>query len=431
MLVNFRVSNLRSFYDEVEFSMQAENSVDEFSELNTFSVDEKLTGKNQNELLKSALIFGANASGKSNLIQALTVMAHLVVNSSRIGASILNIVEPFAFFEDALTLSTKFEIDIIAKDIFYNYSFELKEKKIISEVLFKRENGRLVKVFERKNNQCTFCNKPKQSIDNIDNRILIVSYAFSPFLSIAQSIKDLQNVLQWFTSNNLLVFDQGVINFYNVYQEDNCKYEKQALEFLRRADIGINNFVVETKRYDSRNMQFNRPVPPQLINSNGEALELDIKTEFNIYNNKIDKKVVTQKIIYVDRNWGFHSEGTYRLVQMLGVILKVLDKGGILIIDEIDSKMHFYIIEKILEWFNSIDKNKSNAQLIATIHNQKLMDSNFRRDQIWFTQKDEFGQTELYSLVDFKGVRKDDIFSKHYLAGFYSAIPNLQKAGIV
>ena len=110
----------------------------------------------------------------------------------------------------------------------------------------------------------------------------------------------------------------------------------------------------------------------------------------------------------------------------MGLILKVLDKGGVLIIDEIDSKLNFLIVDYILKSFNSINKNINNAQFISTAHNVLLMDDDLRRDQIYFASKNKYGATELYSLVDFNDVRKTDLFSKKYLAGFYSAIPTIK-----
>ena len=152
---------------------------------------------------------------------------------------------------------------------------------------------------------------------------------------------------------------------------------------------------------------------------------LDLKTEFNVYDE--NKNIVGKKSILLERDYGFHSDGTYRLLSILGLILKVLDKGGVLVIDEIDSKLNFLVVDCILKSFNSINKNINNAQLIATVHNVMLMDGDIRRDQIYFASKDEYGSTEIYSLADFKDVRKTDLFSKKYLAGFYSAIPHIKE----
>jgi len=114
-------------------------------------------------------------------------------------------------------------------------------------------------------------------------------------------------------------------------------------------------------------------------------------------------------------------------MSILGTVLQALDKGSIVLVDEIDSKLHFLIVDYIIKAFNSISENANHAQLIATAHNVLLMDGDLRRDQIYFTSKDKYGATEINSLADFNDVRKTDLFSKKYLAGFYSAIPNIKR----
>ena len=152
---------------------------------------------------------------------------------------------------------------------------------------------------------------------------------------------------------------------------------------------------------------------------------IDLDTQFDVYDSN-NKRVATRDImLYKDR--GFHSEGTIRLLCYLGFILSALDSGKVLFMDEIDSKLHFLVTDYLIKMFNSIDKNPKNAQLICTAHNVMLMDEDLRRDQIYFTSKDEFGVSTLVSLIDYKGVRKNDLFSKKYLAGFYSKLPNFNK----
>ena len=123
----------------------------------------------------------------------------------------------------------------------------------------------------------------------------------------------------------------------------------------------------------------------------------------------------------------FNSEGTLRLLSYLGWILAALDKGKVIFIDEIDAKLHFLVADYLIRMFNSIDKNPNNAQLICTAHNIMLMDEDLRRDQIYFTTKDNIGISSLVSLADYKAVRKNNLFSKRYLSGFYSKLPNLNK----
>ena len=218
------------------------------------------------------------------------------------------------------------------------------------------------------------------------------------------------------------------MNKYQIYQEENGKYAKLALDFIKQADIGVENFSVVQQKVGERSDPFievRGKHPPQFMSVDKEVLGLDLKTVFNVFDK--DNNIVGTKDVYLERDFGFHSDGTYRLLSILGLILKVLDKGGVIVIDEIDSKLNFLIVDYILKSFNSIDRNINNAQLIATAHNVLLMDDDLRRDQIYFASKSKYGATEFYSLVDFNDVRKTDLFSKKYLAGFYSAIPNLKR----
>ena len=149
-------------------------------------------------------------------------------------------------------------------------------------------------------------------------------------------------------------------------------------------------------------------------------------TKFDIYD-VATKEVVSQKDIMLFKDRGFNSEGTERLLCYLGWMLAALDKGRVIFIDEIDAKLHFLVADYLIGLFNSIDNNFKNAQLVCTAHNVMLMDEDLRRDQIYFTSKDEYGESKLVALSDYKNVRKENLFSKRYLAGFYSKLPDMTR----
>lgn len=151
---------------------------------------------------------------------------------------------------------------------------------------------------------------------------------------------------------------------------------------------------------------------------------IDVKTDFDVFNK--NNEVVGKKPVMLFKENGFNSEGTMRLFCYLGWILAALDQGRTIFIDEIDAKLHFLVADYIIGLFNSIEHNPKNAQLICTAHNVMLMDEGLRRDQIYFTSKDQYGRSSLVSLSDFNGVRKNDLFSKRYLAGFYASLPDLK-----
>ena len=431
MLINFRFKNFKSFYGENQLSLQSVKD-DELQEINTFFVDESLFNKDEpNELLKSAIIFGANASGKSNVIKGLQYMYNAIQVSAAPQFYVIKANDPFAFYEDSYEKESLYEVEIIQNNTYYKYGFTILQGKIKEEWLF-RKKERLTQVFKRHDNKIDITgNANVQNLINVPDTVLFLSIGLNYNLSISEYIKD---VLQWFGSI-LIVFENNA-NSLDIYTTENEKYKKQALEILQKADIGIRNMtVVKDKVADLRDlnavlalnmrMQTNPNMYGQLKQENENMYNIDLDTKFDVYNSKNKKVGERNAMLYKDK--GFHSEGTTRLLCYLGWILAALDKGRVIFIDEIDSKLHFLVADYLIKMFNSIDKNTNNAQLICTAHNVMLMDEDLRRDQIYFTSKNKYGVSELVSLADFKGVRKNDLFSKKYLAGFYSDLPNMNK----
>ena len=430
MLINFRFENCRSFYYETNLSMQA-TADSTLSEINTFTVNEKVMDKGDNELLKSAVIFGGNASGKSNIMKAFTYMVNVV----RLSSAQIPIVagnEQFAFQADANQKPSLFEVEFIQNGIYYKYGFELAGGAVCHEWLYKREE-RLVKVFERTNGNIEIMGLPDQVIN------LIKIPAATLFVSIGNHFnlvinRYLNDVIVWF-SNNLIVFE-NMANSLDIYTMKNGKYKEQALDILKRADIGISDFevvkdkiaTVETQN-DILSLNTQMQINPALIAGqikaeNESVYHIDVETDFDVYGE--NNEVVGRKPVMLYKENGFNSEGTVRLFCYLGWILAALDQGRTIFIDEIDAKLHFLVADYIIGLFNSIEHNPKNAQLICTAHNVMLMDEGLRRDQIYFTSKDKYGKSSLVSLSDYNGVRKNDLFSKRYLAGFYASLPDLE-----
>ena len=431
MLVNFRFKNFKSFYNENNLSLQATKD-NELEEINTFNVNETLFNKTeQPELLKSAIIFGSNASGKSNVIKGITYMYNAIRLSSAQQIDVIKNNETFAFYENANNEMSLYEVEIIQNNNLYKYGFTILQGKIEKEWLYKR-NERTTIVFEREKNKLKLTgNELVQSLINIPETTLFLSIGSNFNLSISNYLKD---VLDWF--NNIIIVFENNANSLDIYSVENQKYKKLAIEILKKADIGIKNMTVVKDKIASLqdlnsvlafNMQFqsNPNKYGQLKQENENMYNIDLDTQFNVYNNKNEKIATKDIMLFKDK--GFHSEGTIRLLCYLGYILAALDKGKIIFIDEIDSKLHFLVADYLLKMFNSIDKNPNNSQLICTAHNIMLMDDDLRRDQIYFTSKDEYGVSSLVSLADYKGVRKNDLFSKKYLAGFYLKLPNLDR----
>lgn len=429
MLVQFRFKNCRSFYEETVLSMQAVKD-GELQEINTFPVNAKLMPKDDNILLKSAIIFGGNASGKTNVIKALAYMKNVLLLS----ASQLPIVhnnQPFAFYEDASERESLYEVELIQNETFYRYGFTLCGGIVSSEWLDKRKE-RLTPVFKRKGAklQITGLDDNATRLINLSPSALFLSIGNNFHLDIAPSLSD---VFTWF--QNLLIVFENNENSLDIYTMENQKYLYQALKILQRADVGIKSIEVKKDRIENMPnlndvLRFNTQIQiqpdyvrGQIKREDSKLFNIDMLTTFDVYDS--DKKVSRQKEVMLFKDAGFNSEGTVRLLCYLGWLLAALDQGRVIFIDEMDSKLHFLVADYLIKLFNSIDKNPKNAQLVCTAHNVMLMDEDLRRDQIYFTSKDEYGESRLVALSDFKNVRKTDLFSKKYLAGFYSKLPDM------
>lgn len=428
MLVNFLFKNCRSFYQENIFSMQAVKDT-ELREINTFSVDGKLMPKDENEFIKSAVIFGGNASGKSNVLKALAYMKNvLLMSASQFPIVATN--ETFAFYENAQNEESTYEVEIIQNATYYKYGFTLLKGVVKSEWLERRKE-RLTPVFKRTENELEIIGLSKQAtrLINISERTLFLSVGNNFHLDIAPYLND---VMQWF--QNLLIVFENDANILDIYTMENGKYKEQALKILKLADIGIQDIRVKKDKVanmanfnDILNFNAQIQINPasfgQLKQEEKNLYNIDLETFFDVYDKK--GKVKGKKDILLYKNAGFNSEGTARLLCYLGWILAALDQGRVIVIDEIDAKLHFLVADYIIKLFNSIDTNPKNAQLICTAHNVMLMDEDLRRDQIYFTSKDKYGESSLVSLSDYKNVRKTDLFSKRYLAGFYAKLPDM------
>lgn len=430
MLINFRFKNYRSFYQENNLSMEAVKD-SELREINTFSINDKLMPKG-GELLKSAVVFGGNASGKSNILKGLAYMKNVLLLSAS-QMPIVRANEPFAFYQDSMGEESLYEVEIIQNNVYYRYGFTLQGGIVTSEWLDRRKE-RLSMVFKRDNSGLTISGLDKNAtkLINLAPHILFLSVGNNFHLDIATYLGD---VMAWF--QNLLIVFENNANSLDLYTMENGKYRDQALRILKLADIGIK--AIDVKKDKIVNMaaindvlRFNSQLQIQPTFARGQIKQeesnlfnIDMQTSFDVYNSK--KEVVAKRNVMLYKDMGFNSDGTMRLLCYLGWLLAALDQGRVICIDEIDAKLHFLVADYLIRLFNSIDKNPKNAQLICTAHNVMLMDEDLRRDQIYFISKDEFGESNLVSLSDFKNVRKKDLFSKRYLAGFYSKLPDMNR----
>ena len=417
MLIEFSVGNFRSFKDKVTFSMVAANITarqKKLDESNLFLAKGKLN------LLRSAVLYGANASGKSNLIKAMNFMKYLVLNSSR--ETIAS--EPIEIdrFRLSATMDREpsyFEIVFLVNDIQYRYGFEVMDGIIISEWLY-RTKQREVRLFERDRQQITLSSafrEGKKFTENTRKNVLFLSV-------VAQwNGKISQEITQWFQKIGIIsgLDDTGYVRFTIKQVIEHSSLRQKIIEFVCRLDTGITN--VDAKTMDLSEEQLPEDMPTELkkLFLDGEVFTV---TTMHPKFNKDGKQTNLEKFDLKENE----SAGTQKIFSIAGPIMDSLQKGRVFIVDELDARLHPLITQEIVRLFNSPRTNPHNAQLIFATHDTNLLSNKFfRRDQIWFTEKDKYGATDLYSLVEFKikgeKVRNDASFEKDYILGRYGAIP--------
>lgn len=421
MLVGFTFENFASFYNNTEFAMTVSGNDSRYKELNTFSTP-------HGELLKSCFMYGANGSGKTNFIDALAFMKYIVTSELDVQSRIISKPNYFLFNNASKDKPTSFSIAFIVDGILYDYGFSVLNNKIISEHLDKKDK-RTVNVFTRsgsnfetiKINSKEFKNV-EYVIKNTREDVLFLSWA--NFCNNEMAMK----IYKWFDS--IQIFDADDTNqLLSVtvnYMEEHENGKKDIVNLMNKLGIPIDDFEMEIT--DS-------PMTETLM----AALKKNYKEKFkNIMNVKnIDLKI-KQKVY--DKDWdnytmsdfGFELEsaGTRKLFEIAGPIISAINNGSLVLIDELDARLHPSLVRHLVMMFNSLSQNPNNAQLICNTHDVTLLDEDIRRDQIYFLEKDEYGVSKLYSLCDFKGIRKDSKILKQYLLGMYGALPNIKDSGI-
>lgn len=384
MVLEIRLSNMFSFRDEVTLDLQAakiQTKKAREPEGNLFSVDGE-------QMLKSVALFGANASGKSNVIKAIRACVNMVRSSHNYNVDTRFAISPFKF-EDYANKPSSFYIRFLLNGVEYEYSFSFMHDEIITETLYYYPNGRKSLVFRRDESRGTekkdiyefktVIKRPFDVADNTSKKTLYISRASQMDREIAQKI--------FLFFCNDIVLDYQVANIDSL---DNLFKERkdQMLEVLRTADSDIIDFKIQNNAITT----FHRTNP---------SVAFDFETE--------------------------ESEGTKTLFRMMVRMIGIIHEGKMLLVDEIDNSLHTQLVEFVIGMFNHSD----HAQLIYTTHNTHLLNTDFqRRDQVYFVNKREDGSSDLYSLFDFKDFRDTLDMEKAYLQGRFDAIPNISNLTI-
>jgi AAA15 family ATPase/GTPase len=432
MLVEFCVGNYRSFRDPVTLSMVAANLRSQDKDLDENNVFD--AGRNL-RLLTSAAIYGANASGKSNLVRALGVMRNLVLRSTEGTQSIGGIsVERFRLSTETIGKPSHFQIVFLVDGTRYRYGFEATDEQVVAEWLYYVPTTREARLFERQQDQFTFGDgfrEGRELADKTRPNALLLSVAAQFNSAIARKIVD------WFHTKMRLAsgLSDTSMRVSTIVALQRPELRSQITELVLKLDLGISDLRIERIPLEASQLPPLPPGAPKQVQAAMEALQKAVQELSQVregdnqnlvfiktIHSALDAegKLATAEVFDLEEH---ESEGTKKLFSLAGPLIQALRTGQVLIMDELDARLHPLITQAIIGLFNSIASNPKHAQLIFATQDANLLDRRyFRRDQVWFTEKDRQGATQFYSLAEFK-VRNDASFGRDYIRGKYGAVP--------
>jgi AAA15 family ATPase/GTPase len=423
MITNITIENYRSFKEEISFSLIAESS--KSKEDNVFA-QSLAQGKDELRLLKSALIYGANASGKTNLLRCLYEIISFIGRSNlKVGDNIY-CYDPFKFSTTTRNKPVRFTIDFIGKDeIKYNYGIEFSLKEILKEELIYYPFGREKLLFSRLIEDNDKIHKVKagsdlnrNDIEVFSNQSILSKFGSDiPHKIISEAFIYITNieVINACSSRKVSILKNEI----SKTLVDNQILKKKMDELIFFSDTGISSLSI--KEADKNKFKF-----PEDLSEKVKAKILD-DFKYNVLGihplyDENERQIGDETLNIEDE-----SHGTKTLFSLGGKILQTLESGSPLFIDEIDAGLHPFLSKLIVAIFQNKRINSKNAQLVFTTHDTNLLDRTlFRKDQIWLVEKNEQGISDIYSLQDFNDVREDTPFDKWYMAGKFGGIPNLK-----
>ena len=422
MLIEFQVENYLSYRDSKTLSMLASGQVSEHYETNVISIE-------RTPLLKSAVIYGANASGKSNLLDAMAYMRWFVINSSKEGQADEPIdVSPFKLDTATENEPSRFEMTFFMNGIRYRYGYQADRKSVVAEWLFEAKKEKEKPLFLREGDgidvRPSFSEGAGLESKTRDNAL---------FLSVVANFNGelAGNIIKWF-SNLRMAHGLHEMQYANVSSKmiQDVDQKENLVELIRKADLGIEDIIATEEEFDISGLE--KALTEEAFNEFTQNLpknRVSLASVHTKYTDGIPSGITSMKLDEEE------SEGTQKFFKLAGPILESLDQGSILVVDELEAKLHPLLTRMIVRLFHSSVSNPNGAQLIFATHDTNLLEhGEFRRDQIWFAEKDRQQATDLYSLAEIKiahedgadrKVRKDARYGKDYFKGKYGAIPYL------
>lgn len=416
MLLELKVKNFRSIKEWQSFSMLAENKVKE--------LEETVFEKEGHNVLSSAVIYGRNASGKSNILKAFRAIQYMVLNSDEFKVDKkIPPFEPYKLEVDFEKRPTEILIDFIAKDgIRYIYEIGINSHEVEYEILTFYPKTQPAILFERKKgNEIKYgdylTGKKKDIEDKLYPNQLFLSKVGTDKLEALKEPYLFFSEYMFVSTLHDTKYDEVLIQmFTNKMAKNEVPHFKNNINSLMKvADTGIDCINITEEDIDIDKL------PEEMTDREKEDLVERYKHKIRTVHKKFDGE---KEVGTVEFRLNEESTGTIKLLAMGGLILEALADGQLLIVDELDKSLHPKLTKALIKIFSSKKRNPNNAQLIIATHDVSLLDNNlFRRDQIWFAEKEYEGCSHYYAVSDISGVRANSPFEKYYLSGRLGATP--------
>jgi len=413
MLISFSVENFRSIRDLQTLSLESQSSDDHLLWSNTTEAAKRRLGK-------VAAVYGPNGSGKSNLIKAMIWFREFVLSSSKEGQAGEKIaVEPFLLSDFSAEQPSHFEIEFFWKDFEYRYGFTATNEAIETEWLFRKQPGaRPARLFTREEGKISSSSEFFKEGKGLESR----TRSNALFLSVCAQFAgpEAEKILLWFRQLRHIsgLDDRGYLGF-TAERLSHEEHRTKLVEFARQADFNIVDLDAEELSEEKIPKELPAELRKQILS--GRAFS-GIKTYYHKLNSNGEIIGRVEFDLTDDE-----SQGTQKFIALSGPITHTLEEGSILVIDELEARLHPKLTQAIVDLFQS-PVNDKNAQLICATHDVTLLEpERFRRDQVWFCEKGHDGATSLFSLAEFdpQKVRSTTKFSRQYMLGLFGAIPKL------
>ena len=424
MLIEFTFENFRAARKEQRFSMVAGSSKD-YRTSHVFRPSEVPKNVQIPELLRSTALYGANASGKTNFVRAFHVFQKIVVESASWSPRREIPVTPFLFSEDSASQPTTFEVIFVSEGVRYQYGFSASSKRVYEEWLFAFPVGKTQRWFAREfkpeSGDYEVYFGPNLLGEKDTWRKATRSNALLLSTAVQLNSEQLLPVYQWFDQKLRIVQKGGNLHPAYTLEQFMGGSRDSILEFLHKADFSIEDLEIEQEHAavkDLSNELFNQIILP-------DGTEEDGVHRVRLYRVKSLHKTFEGKHVPLD--FKEESDGTQKMLSLAGPWLDTLKNGYTLIVDELHQNLHPKLLEHLIRMFNDPGLNRQGAQLVFTTHNTSVLSQEvFRRDQIWFFERDKAQASSLYPLSDFK-VRKGSNLELAYLSGRFGGLPFVRK----